>query len=267
LSQKNATGAYRVGGAPNEGFVDGYIGLIPPEWQSALKGPIFSGNNTLSIITRTSYGPAAFAWDPAKMTNVNRVVPSTPLLYYSARHPSLGRWNGASPNNTTVWWNMAGANGYRGAVISGGSRSILFFGAQGMGPFCYGPGTADASKAGRPATDIGDAADRWCYDPVSSAKGPHGWPYQYQIMAFDLNDLAAVAARTKNPWDVRPYAVWPLTPANGVNIIGMNGKGNQTAGGAGYDPTTKRIYFSAPGSDTQAAYSYLPLIHVWQVQQ
>jgi hypothetical protein len=96
-------------------------------------------------------------------------------------------------------------------------------------------------------------------------------------MAFDLNDLAGVVAGIVQPWQVLlPYAVWPLTPAAGVNIIGMDGINNTTGGGAVYDPTLKRIYFSAVGMDTATSdsslnnpsgqYSDLPVIYVFGVQ-
>lgn len=257
LSQKNATGAYSLSGAPNIGFLDGHMTPIPSEWQTALKGPVLAGNNSLSIISRTSWGPDGFAFDPALLTNPATIVPAKPLFYYTSANHGLGSWDGPAPNNVSTWWNMAGTNGYRGAVIPGGTSSILYFGAQGMGPFCYGEGQNNPAIPNGTATSDGSQT---CYDPVDGSKGTHGYPYQYQIMAFNLNELAAVAAGTKEPWAVKPYAVWPL---NG--IIGMNGKDNSVAGGTAYDPTTRRIYFSAPGSDTVVTYSNLPLIHVWQV--
>src|SRR5919109_3000903 len=105
LSQANATGAYKVGNAPSIGFLDGWMAPIPSAWQTALKGPVASGNCCLSIISRTSWGPDAFSWDPAKLTNVNTTVPSTPLVYYTQQNPTLGQWDGLTPNNTTIWWN------------------------------------------------------------------------------------------------------------------------------------------------------------------
>src|SRR5439155_23438686 len=49
------------------GFYSGYFGLIPADWQAKLGGPVLNGNACLSIISRTSYGPAAFAIDPANI--------------------------------------------------------------------------------------------------------------------------------------------------------------------------------------------------------
>ena len=50
-----------------------------------------------------------------------------------------------------------------------------------------------------------------CYDPTTSDKGSHAYPYRYQVWAYDLNDFAAVKAGTKQPWEVVPYGVWPLS--------------------------------------------------------
>lgn len=258
LAQANAVGAARVEAGLNEGFVDGAMSPIPAKWQSALHGTVAVGNNSLSIITRTSWGPAAFGWNPASFVNATTPSPATPLVYYSDAHPTLGTWNGPTPNFTSSWWNMAGTNGYPGMVIPEGYSSVLYFGAQGMGPFCYGEGTADPALAGHSTPD----GSVWCYDPVNDSKGTHGYPYRYQVMAYDLSDLAEVAAGKKLPYDVVPYDVWPLT----AGYPAMDGKTNQMAGGAVFDPVSRRIYFSAPGSDRLAQYSSMPLVHVWQLR-
>ncbi|MFH0825588.1 MAG: hypothetical protein V2B18_22770, partial [Pseudomonadota bacterium] len=60
-------GMYKVGKAPavpNPAFIDGYMTEIPPEWTSKFGGPALTGNCCLSIISRTSLGPAASVFDP-----------------------------------------------------------------------------------------------------------------------------------------------------------------------------------------------------------
>ena len=93
-------------------------------------------------------------------------------------------------------------------VFPEGTRSVLFFGRHGLGKFCYGPGTTDQQLVGRP-TDGG--VDTWCHDPTSANKGTHAYPYHYYVWAYDANDLAAVKAGQKQPWEVKPYAVWPFS--------------------------------------------------------
>jgi len=96
----------------------------------------------------------------------------------------------------------------------------------------------------------------WCYDPTNSDKGQHGYPYRYQAWAYDLNDFAAVKAGTKQPWEVVPYAVWPLdfpTPEATVRL-----------GGVAYDAQRQLLYISQTGADPDG-YAYRPVIHVFRV--
>ena len=95
-------GPYKVGTVP-AGFVSGYFGLIPAEWQGALGGPVLNGHCCLSIISRTSYGPAAFAIDPTQLGTIDP-VPISPLVYYPNEHQTLGEWGADSTvfNGTTT---------------------------------------------------------------------------------------------------------------------------------------------------------------------
>ncbi len=134
-----------------------------------------------------------------------------------------------------------------------GTRTVLYFGRIGLGEFCYGTGTADASKHGT----IGLNNEQFCYDPTSNDKGQHGYPYRYQIWAYDLNDFAAVKAGTKQPWEIVPYGVWPLalpTPEPTATKLG----------GVGYDAATQTLYVSQLYAD-KGGLSYRPIIHVMRV--
>ena len=167
-----------------------------------------------------------------------------PLVYYPLDHSTLGRWGAAA----TIYY--SGADTVTGVVFPEGTASVLFFGRHGT-TYCYGPGTGDASKAGKPATDIGDTADSWCYDADDASKGNHGYPYVPQVWAYNASDLAAVHAGKKRPWDLLPYAVWTLPGFAGSQV-----------GGAAYDPATNRVYVSEMDADS----SGLPRIHVYSVQ-
>ena len=78
-----------------------------------------------------------------------------------------------------------------GLVFPAGTRSVLFFGKQGVGTFCYGPGTSNQALVGTIAPGF---VDPYCYDPVDDSKGTHAYPYIYQVWAYDANDLAAAKA-------------------------------------------------------------------------
>jgi Big-like domain-containing protein len=225
-------GPFQVGGTLGiqgfTGFIDGYFGLVPSEWQPLLGGPVLNGNCCLSIITRTSYGPAVSTIDPAQLGSVDP-LPANPLLYYPQDHHTLGDWN-----VTSQYFGDAQA---KGIVFPKGSRSVLFFGWKGTGPFCYDDG---------PAAPL-------CTDPVWPYKGAHAFPYVYFVWAYDANDLAKVKSGLLNPWDVVPYAGWSLT-------LPFSGDAMQRIEGATYDPATNRIYVTQAHGDGDR-----PLVHVFSV--
>lgn len=243
LSQPSFAGWSQVWEAKKAGFVSGFMALVPAEWQAALGGPAITGQFGIPIVWRTSWGPSAFAFDPTQIGNAT--VPATPLLYYSSEHQTLGSWSGANPTY--------GATAQAGGVaIIAGTRTILYFGRNGIGPYCYGNGTGNQSLHGT----IGPDGAHWCYDPTNSDKGQHAYPYRYQIWAYDLNDLAAVKRGEKDPWEVLPYGVWPFSlpiPEPSVRITGI-----------GYDSATQTIYLSQMRAEKDG-YANRPVIHVLKV--
>jgi hypothetical protein len=228
-------GPLRVGEL-NAGLYSGYMGVIPSAWRVKLGGPALTGNSSLAIISRSSYGPAAFAFDPGNMSSTG----ARPLVYYPQDHQTLGAWNAAGP-----YW--GGTDRITGIALPEGSSSLLFFGRHGS-TFCYGPGTSDQSKEGQPTGVPGEV---YCYDPTDSSKGVHGYPYAAQVWAYDADELYAVRRGTKQPWDVKPYAMWSLPGMSPTVDIS----------GAAYDPTTQRLYLS----EKLATSEVLPVIHVFSI--
>jgi hypothetical protein len=234
-------GPFQVG-MLGAGFVSGYFGAVPARWHQALGGPILNGNCCLGVISRTSYGPALFAIDPQKIGGPEP-APATPLVYYPSQHP-------LAPGDTqSPLFNLTSE--VKGVVFHEGTRSVLFFGRHGLGAYCYGPGTADRSLAGRPA-DSGVA--RWCFDPASESKGTHAFPYSYYVWAYDANELAAVRAGRISPWDVKPYDTWPLT-------LPFSTSGSAVLNGAAYDAASGRIFVSQAFGDGE-----LPIVHVLAIR-
>ncbi len=242
----DVTGPFRVGKL-GAGFVSGYFAEIPAAWRASLGGPVLNGNCCLGIISRTSYGPAAFAIDPLDI-GTKDPVPATPLLYYAAAHPLLEPGaEGDGWGNTSRLFN--GTTEVTGVVFPEGASSVLFFGRQGVGTFCYGPGTTDRTKAGQL---VEGGPDRFCYDPADSAKGVHAYPYKSFVWAYDASDLSAARARRKAPWEVRPYATWELTVPFPHGTARLKG--------AAYDGLAQRIFVSQAFGDGE-----LPLIHVFGI--
>jgi hypothetical protein len=185
----------------------------------------------VSIISRTSLGPAASVFNPAQV-GVVPIVPATQVVGYPINQPTLGLCEGASTmfNCTTVMG---------GVAFPEGTRSVLFFGRQGLGKYCYGTGGASG----------GD-----CYDPTDSSKGTHGYPYAYQVWAYDVLDLIAVKQGQKKPWEIQPYQTWnfELPFQSAARIIRS----------VAYDPATSRIFVTAAFSEGAR-----PLIHVFTVRR
>lgn len=243
LDEASFSGWSQVWDPARSGFVSGAMAAVPAEWRDRLGGPAVTGQCCIPVVWRTSWGPSAFAFDPAQVGRAE--VPASPLVYYTGEHPTLGQWDNSNPTyGATITMG--------GMVIVPGTRTALYFGANGTGPNCYGNGTGDQSLHGTKAAD----GSTWCYDPTNSDKGSHAYPYRYQIWAYDLAEFAEVKAGRKQPWDVVPYGVWPFdlpTPEPGVRL-----------GGVGYDPATSTIYLSQLHADRDG-YAYRPVIHVLHV--
>ena len=236
-------GPYQVG-TVGAGFVGGYFGLIPPQWEATLGGPVLNGQCCLAIVGRTSSGPASFAIDPTQLGIVNP-LPAAPLDYYPQAHP-LSSWS-----STSTLFN--GTTHMGGVVMATGTRSVLFFGRIGVGAFCYGAGTTIQSLDG---TLTADGVTHYCYDPLDSGKGTHGYPYIYQVWAYDANDMAKVRSGQLQPWDVRPYATWQLNLPYGTF-------GSAFYLGAAYDAVTGRIFLSQTQSGADGT---RPIVHVFKIQ-
>jgi hypothetical protein len=239
LAANDASGMFELSGLPltREGthgasFASGWMAEIPAAYQSALGATHITGNGSLNKINRTSWGPSAFAANLGQL-GVSVPLPATPLFYYTEAHPSIGQWNGGAGTAQTTW---NGTGIIRGMAWPSGSRSILYVGLVGTGPFCYGTGAE-------------------CNDPKSASKGNHAFPYVYRVWAYDVNDLIAAKSGTKKPWEVVPYATWEL-----VSPFGFTSYADMGAGGVAYDPKTRRLFVAQPQADGS-----FPVVNVYSV--
>ena len=239
-----ARGLFEVGKV-GAGFVSGFMAVVPGAWRSLLGGPALTGNCCIPIISRTSFGPAAFAFDPTKLGSVEP-LPAKPLVYYPQQHPTIGAWDASWKPSKGIFF--GGGTTIRGVVFPKGTRSVLFFGTQGIGRFCYGEGTDQRGLEGQPTPD----GSTWCYDPDNSSKGTHAYPYVPEVWAYDAKSLLAVRRGSKHPWQVKPYATWKLRLPFGSSQIG----------GASYDPKSGLIYVSQQYGDGTE-----PVIHALKVRR
>jgi hypothetical protein len=243
LNELSFSGWTRVWDLGKSGFVSGFMSQVPSEWQPLLGGPAVTGQCCIPIVSRTSMGPAAFAFNPSEIGQPSTAA--TPLVYYPTEHPTLGLWSAANPT-------YGSSTEMGGMQIINGTRTALYFGRNGIGPNCYGLGTSTQALHGT----LSPEGEKYCYDPTDSSKGTHGYPYRYQMWAYDLNDFAAVKAGTKQPWDVIPYGVWELklpTPEPSTKL-----------GNVAYDAERQILYVSQLSAD-QDGYEYRAVIHALQV--
>ena len=266
------------------GYLDGYFGVVPPEWQGPMGGPVLNGNCCLNVISRTSWGPAVFTIDPAQLgvpdaTGQLPDVFAQPLVYYfsdgSAREAATGHFHAlaedvlrpADPpyfggndacHNTSALFNCSSE--VRGVVWPQGTRSVLFFGRQGLGSICYGQGTSDQTLHGQPVDPVNQPDVVYCFDPADHNKGFHAWPYAHYVWAYDANDMRNVHDGVVMPWDIKPYKVFqlnlPLDTPYGV----PGDTQSRHIGGAAYDPATGRIFVSQTYEDGRT-----PVIHVFKL--
>ena len=233
LSEKQMLEAEAAGARyTTTGFTSGYMGHIPVQWQTALNGKVLAGNCCVSIIGRTSYGPAAFAFDPDKLTS--DIVP-VPLVYYPIDYQALGPWGGtvapAARMPASTLFN--GTTDVDGVVFPDNTRTVIFIGRHGLGDFCYGV----------------TCLPQECGMTVCS-QANHAPPYVYYAWLYDAADFLKVRAGTIKPWQVRPYEVFTLNLPYAY--------GGRFLGGAAWDPATRRIFISQDQDSQQ-------VIHVYRV--
>ena len=253
-------------------YVDGYVAAVPPDWQTALGGPQVVGNASLSIISRTSAGPALFSTDLSRL-GVDARPTAQPLVYYPYANPLITDHplldsnqavpggcsraeNDVSHTNTTTVFNCASS--IKGVVIPTIGRSALFFGRLGKGPGCYGQGTGEEARQWT-LVDPKNSPIEYCYDPKGGYEGNHAYPYVYYVWAYDLNDLAAVRAGSKMPWAIRPYATWALSSPFSVPPFVA-----ESLSSAAYDPATQTIYLVQHDADWQN-FDGFPLVLAYKV--
>lgn len=224
LASSEVGGLYQVGDLGG-GFVGGYMAKVPQEWQDEIGSPYLTGQAALSIIGRTSAGPAAFGFDPAQLGSTPTTA--TPLVNYPLDHPLAPETTQNPLFNTT--------SEIKGVVWPEGTDTVLFIGSHGTGEWWYG-----------------EADEGNLHDPYRSDKGPHAPEYVYQVWAYDVHDLVAVKNGEKQPWEIQPYDVWDfdLPYPEGAKHIG----------GVAYDSASGRLYVSQ-----QYGNEAYPVIHAFQV--
>lgn len=204
LSSGRPAGPFRIGSGLNPAFYAGAITPIPSEWQAVLGGDTLVGQCCLSIIGRTSRGPAAFATSLSGLASGTDTA-AQELVWYDGAHETLGALTSALNLSGGPYFN--GTVSLAGSVIIPGTDTMLSFLFGGFGSVCYKCGGANPG---------GYSADG---------------PYTAYVLAYDVRDLQAVADGAADPWSVVPYDAWTLPSLGQIR-------------GLAYDSTNGRIFLS-----------------------
>jgi hypothetical protein len=239
LASSDVDGFYALDGAARTA---GWMSDVPDAWQNALGGPLISGASSgIPIISRTSVGPSAFAFDPGSLIDgapLAETIPTRALLAYNLSTPLHDDLSNGSGSNG-MWTHLSRA--VFGFIVPGTSTYLTLghSGGHGPGGVCYKciPQGRDAPCGGYCARDPDD-------------NGLFYW-------AYDVSEMAAVAVGDRTPESLRPYASGPfLAPFGGSEM-----------GGGAYDADSGRLYLTMQRADRdQGQYANPPVVVVFEVR-
>lgn len=288
-------GMFEVGAKPSPvpqaGFVGGYMTTIPSNWQVALGGKVLTGMGNLSVLGRTSSGPALFSFDPNDF-GMSTPAPASALLYYNLTSSNCVNTGtdaggdvcdnqniGSYYTSTTLY--KAGSH-LSGVVFPSGSKSVIITGKYGTGTSCYGYGNTNGTAGGGPRTtnvpktemvswmNTNGATDypcgtgsipstylegnshQCCYDPSNANPGAHAFPYVPYAWAYDADDLARVKSGGRIVDNPSPNLVTAIIENGVILRPGVSPASTET-----YKPWHIKPYASwtIPSPFTQEGYS------------
>jgi hypothetical protein len=98
-----------------------------------------------------------------------------------------------------------------------------------------------------------------CSDDIcSDSHGYHCYPYERQVVFYDVDRIGAIAQGQADPWSEVPYTIW--RPDDFL----MSGYTCANVGGMAYDETGRRLFMVERGlgdADQNAA-----VVHIWTVR-
>lgn len=232
VSGSEVDGFYEFTVAP--GHVAGWISPIPTVWQTALGGSYITGMSSgIPIISRTSVGPSAFAFEPTAILSQaepGNPVAAVPLLDFSLGNPLQTDLSNSSGDND-MWTHLSRA--IYGVIVPG-TRTYLTIGHSGghESGVCY-----------KCTQNNGNTCGGYCAPGASDY-------YQYYWL-WDASDFIKVKSGQLEPYEVQPYEYGPLPAAFESNELG----------GGTFDPVNGLLYLTVQRADRQqGTYSNPPVI-------
>lgn len=256
-----------------------FLGNIPDSWSGA-NAPgyrLFSGQHKIN--NGGALGTCLWAiqpWDtdtPPSSGEINAKVLVCPggdddiAHRRNYTHTLFDDYSWTDASNDAVWVDVSG----RSAVLITGSVSTL------TAPY-YGDCDAATENCQYYKNTLPGDADQVINPPLTCSGGVcdsspdfcttgelgdvKGEPYYRVLWLYSPDDLAAVVAGTKQPYEPQPYVVFNLE-----KYMMYSGKCSPAyIGGIAYDPEHQKIYIMEPRVDnTLSSYDPTPIIHVFQL--
>ncbi len=206
----------------------GYMTAVPEQWRSWIGADFVTGAAGQNRIQFSSSGPALFGFDATNPQGSS----GSPLVNYP--YGNALQWGKDGDRTPQLLFN--GTTKIDGVAFVPGTRSVVFFGSNGLSTIGYGVGSKFNDKV-RP------------YSGFHTQNGN----YKYQLWAYDIDDFMAVRNGTRNSWEIRTTKV--------SNFDLPTPEGSKYLGGTAFDAATGRLYVSQKFAGLNAT----PVIHVYQL--
>jgi len=216
----------------------GYMVELPHKWQQIFGRTHIAGQSSgMPIIGGLSVGPAAYVVNLLEIGNQTNPGTITLLEYDLSRT--------LNPGGSSDLANASGTN------------DIWTHLSRAAGAFIYGDTLGFLGHSGGHNEGIGykDSIINSCTG--EGGYGANNCDYDYHYWFYDLNDLKKVMDGNALAHEIQPYEHGPFELPWG------NGAGR--TGGVATDPRNGQIYLTQLSADREAAYSNLPVVHVFKV--
>lgn len=232
LDLTGVAGPYTIGSL-YPGKLWGPMADVPADYQAGFGGPVVTGRGGGNIVSTSSDGPCAVAFDPDDFGGT--VTSTTQVLYGTNEYEPLSGTDGAGPN---LLWCFP--NNLAGTFFADGAshRCLGFVADQGTGVYWYG--------------DPNDPPEGGVNDP-RGGQGTHAPYYRLYLHLFDPEEVEDAAA----PEDNVPYSVFELAHPFTVS------EGDFRVNSATYDATNRKLYISMDGADMYGL-DPVPLVLVYE---
>lgn len=187
-----------------------------------------------------SQGPTLIAFNPFDSDNPTGDLDALPVLYYRVKFPGCAGPNVGDPSMCDYTGFTMCDEWTGGAFLeSGERRAIILLGYVGLGDNCY------------------DEPPVVCNDPCRDSHGYHCYPYERQVVFYDVEQLGQSAKGLQDPWIVLPYEIWK------PNEFYLTGYTCWNVGGMAFDSENGRLFMVERGLGEGEMNA--TVVHVWNL--